>query len=575
MKIFVPNNLSLKYLYPELAHQVDRDKNPNLNPAEISANAYKYVWWRCGKGHSWRATIAQRTKVGTGCPYCSGRLATKENCLSTTNPELLLFWNFDKNLNVSPDTVKAYSNRKIWWKCAEGHEWISAISHLTNGTRCPYCSNKFVHKGNSLATNYPNVALEWHPTKNLTLTPEDVTSKSPKKYWWKCSRGHEWKVAVQKRTLDKTGCPYCSNKKVCSDNNLETLYPELIKEWDKNKNGPLKPKDYVAGSNKKVWWKCSRGHTWQAMIISRAIKGTGCPFCRPNVSKLELRIYSELIPIFKSIKRTQKLWGKEFDLIIENEKICIEVDGYPWHLKKSKKDYEKNKLCKENNFLLIRVRDDRLDKLGEFNIFYSEKDKSSHLQVITNICKLFIKNLTFPKKIKTKICHLSEATHFTNEKEYIRLLSEFPGPGFENSIEVTHPKIAAEWHPDKNGDLKTTMVSIGSGHRAWWQCSKGHEWQAYLYSRTAGGCPICSNKKVSVENSLRYKFPQVAKEWHPTKNGELTPDDVVAGSGKSVWWQCNKGHEWMRQIEKRTNYKRGCPYCANRKLPDISKYPKV
>jgi len=117
-------------------------------------------------------------------------------------------------------------------------------------------------------------------------------------------------------------------------------------------------------------------------------------------------------------------------------------------------------------------------------------------------------------------------------------------------------------------------LSIGSGMKLWWQCNNGHEWQAYVYARKNGGCPYCSNLKVNDSNSLQTLFPEVAKEWHPTKNNDLTPNDFVYGSGKKVWWKCSEGHEWYRSIEKRTNYKRGCPYCAGRLLPDTSKYPE-
>lgn len=52
----------------------------------------------------------------------------------------------------------------------------------------------------------------------------------------------------------------------------------MAKEWHYEKNGALLPSQITAGSNKKVLWKCSKGHEWRAMIASRQ-KGTGCPYC--------------------------------------------------------------------------------------------------------------------------------------------------------------------------------------------------------------------------------------------------------------------------------------------------------
>ena len=73
---------------------------------------------------------------------------------------------------------------------------------------------------------------------------------------------------------------------------------------------------------------------------------------------------------------------------------------------------------------------------------------------------------------------------------------------------------------------------------------------------------------MSVTNSLAKKFPQVARQWHPTKNESLTPDQVVYGSNKRVWWQCDQGpdHEWQSTIQNKTTAGRGCPFCANQKV---------
>ena len=67
-----------------------------------------------------------------------------------------------------------------------------------------------------------------------------------------------------------------------------------------------------------------------------------------------------------------------------------------------------------------------------------------------------------------------------------------------NDLATLRPDLAAQWHPTKNGDLKPTDVTSGSGRKVLWICPLGHEWQAVIYSRVKGnGCPICaSNKKL-------------------------------------------------------------------------------
>jgi hypothetical protein len=118
--------------------------------------------------------------------------------------------------------------------------------------------------------------------------------------------------------------------------------------------------------------------------------------------------------------------------------------------------------------------------------------------------------------------------------------------------------------------LKPSDVKPGSSIRVWWRCKANptHEWDATVTVRTQkkshGQCPHCSGYFVSSANSLQAKHPDIAKEWHPTKNGLLTPDKVKRASGKKVWWQCsvNPSHEWPAMVKNRTILGSGCPHCA-------------
>ena len=117
-------------------------------------------------------------------------------------------------------------------------------------------------KDYNLAVCNPQLAKEWHPTKNGSLTPKDVTPHSHKTVWWKCSKNKKhpsWPATINHRSNSK-GCPYCAGRKVCKDNCLQTVNPKLAKEWHPTKNGDLTPKDVTAHSGKTVWWKCKEGH---------------------------------------------------------------------------------------------------------------------------------------------------------------------------------------------------------------------------------------------------------------------------------------------------------------------------
>ena len=131
----------------------------------------------------------------------------------------------------------------------------------------------------NLCKLYPELARQWHSTNNKDLTPFDVTPGSDLKVWWRCNQGrdHEWQASVVNRKGGR-GCPYCAGKKTSKDNNLAVKNPELAKEWHPLKNGKLKPEQVTPGSERKVWWLCSRGHEWEAVIYSRN-HGNSCPYC--------------------------------------------------------------------------------------------------------------------------------------------------------------------------------------------------------------------------------------------------------------------------------------------------------
>jgi len=118
-------------------------------------------------------------------------------------------------------------------------------------------------------------------------------------------------------------------------------------------------------------------------------------------------------------------------------------------------------------------------------------------------------------------------------------------------LSIVSPQLAAQWHSTKNADLTPDEVTAGSAKKVWWKCHKypDHEWETSIKKRAkrGDGCPFCSGHRPSVTNSLTSLYPEITKQWHPLKNHDLTPDQVVAGSNQKVWWKCSKGfdHEWV------------------------------
>jgi hypothetical protein len=140
----------------------------------------------------------------------------------------------------------------------------------------------------------------------------------------------------------------------------------------------------------------------------------------------------------------------------------------------------------------------------------------------------------------------------------------------ERSLATREPEIAAGWHPTRNRKLTPHDVMPHTIRRVWWKCpvADDHEWEGQVANRVAmgpDGCPFCAGRRVSRTNMLALQNRKVAREWHPTKNGKLTPRDVTWGTGRIVWWRCVSGHEWQAPVHRRAKQGRGCPYCRTRK----------
>jgi hypothetical protein len=269
---------------PELAKQLHPTKNGELTAQNITTGAPKKVWWICEKGHEYQATIFNRNR-GSGCPVCSNRQLLKGyNDLQTVNPPLATEWNYKLNGDLTPDKVVAGSGKIVHWICPQGHKWKVAISKRNGGSGCPTCYTENqaqqIHKRyGTLAEENPELSEEWDYDKNGDFTPHCVTVGSGLKVWWIGKCGHSWESKIADRHRG-CGCPFCAGRKVLIGfNDFKTINPKIANEWDFEKNGTLKPDMVTANSNKKVNWKCPKGHEYQAIINDRNNGRHNCPVC--------------------------------------------------------------------------------------------------------------------------------------------------------------------------------------------------------------------------------------------------------------------------------------------------------
>lgn len=333
--------------------------------------------------------------------------------------------------------------------------------------------------------DYPDLLKEWHFEKNAEH-PESISHASGKKVWWRCRFEHEWQASVANR-VKGTGCPFCDGRRVQPGiNDLQTLRPSLAEEWHPLKNAPLTPGEVVIRSNKKVWWICAKGHEWQGTIANRTA-GHHCPYCSGRRADQTHNLAAEN-PLLASE------WNYEKNDGLTPEEIRPHSSKSVWWR------------CREGH---------------EWKAVVSSRRKSG--------CP------------------------YCGGKKVL--------PGY-NDLKSVDPILAGEWHPTRNLPLLPSEITPHSNKKVWWQCGKGHEWKALVNSRSSGnGCPFCSNQRVCTDNALAATNPKLAAEWHPSKNGFLTPEMVVAGSNRNVWWQCVKGHSWKTSVVTRSNGSE-CPQCS-------------
>lgn len=294
---YVARDTSLAARAPKVAAQWHRRKNGKLTPWDVSPGSERKVWWTCPRDaeHVWQTRVAERRR--SGCPYCAGRKASAATSLAARFPRLAHEWHLQKNGTLRPRDVVPGSARTVWWRCAadRNHEWQEVINKRVAGRRCPFCYGRSFapHRRDPLALEAPELAGEWHPTKNGDLTPFDVLTGSSRRVWWKCPEGsdHEWQASPTTRSHGH-GCPFCSGRRVSIRTALAITRPSLAAEWHPTKNNELTPWKVTAGSHKRVWWRCARDprHEWSAQIHGRR----GCPICyrtrgRPQATTRRVR----------------------------------------------------------------------------------------------------------------------------------------------------------------------------------------------------------------------------------------------------------------------------------------------
>lgn len=356
-------------------------------------------------------------------------------------------------------------------------------------------------KRGSLGSNYPEIAKQWHPTKNGEITPFDVTDHNGEKYWWLCEVcGHEWESTVAHRT-DGRECPICSKRKIailCQDRAAETnslahnieQHP-WIQEWS-SRNEPLTIENVALNTHRKMWWRCAKcGYEFLQAPHARATGGCGCTRCFGSyqTSEPEQVFAFYLKQCIHDIQTGyhDNTWDNRYNIDIYSPslKLAIEYDGALVH-KESLYDIPKGEFLKSQGITLIRIREPGCPVLNDGSIQFLCTKHNIDLTPVTNALDEVLRWL-FNHQYITNLPSIDLYRDYNAILEPLRYKKE------QQSLAITHPDIMKDWDYERN-TLDPTLISHQSNMMAWWKCSKcGSVFQKKINTYTDHHyCPYCS-----------------------------------------------------------------------------------
>lgn len=485
--------------------------------------------------------------------------ATKYHNFKKSYPVIARDWSIRNK--KGPDQYTPKSGQKVWWTCKKGHEWEAVISSRANGTGCPKCNGQEITPERSLQSLFPQIAAEWHYMKNRPVTPVQIFPTTAKKYWWLCSKGHPYEASPGNRSSNGRGCPNCSNQKVLPENSIETLHPNIAKQFSK-KNAPLTAKQLSQGSNRLVWWHCVCGHDWEATPYTRIQAGSGCPACA-NRTVTESNSLLTKFPEIAAEWDYSKNLGLTPGQVIAGSAVRISWIcplGHSYSASVRKRTGPEKTACPKCSNQTSR---NELRIYSELKVVYP--DAENRAKLIGMELDIHIKSIKIGIEYDGHHFHKSHAARDRAKGK------KFEGNGLrlirirEHPLKAIGPfdYIMKERRPSKHdidGLLDKIQLASGRPNQLAASYKKKPDFvNNDLWLHLVSAIPLPPTDKSLIQNK------KLAKEWNYERNKPLTPENVFARSGVSYWWICKHDHEWEATVDHRVKG-RGCPYCSNHKV---------
>jgi very-short-patch-repair endonuclease len=557
---------SIAFLKPKLASEWHPYKNGELRPSDLLPGSGKKIWWQCHKNkeHEWYISPDHRTRRNSSCPYCSFKRLHPTNSLKALYPKIAYEWDEGKNKKKSNE-VPARWSQKSYWICERGHSFVYSVRQRTvNGLNCPYCSKRKASTEYNLLTLNPELGCEWNYSKNVNIMPEQVLPSSNKKVWWRCQFGHEWEAQINNR-VKKKGCPYCSHRKLRPEFSFGSKFPGKSSMWHPEKNGTLTPYNVFPKSNKKYWWQCTKNkqHVWQTSPSS--IKG--CPFCsgkrvsaENSLATLNEKLAKEwhpdrnqLTPLEVTAQSSKKVWwkcelGHEWIAMISNRN---KGRGCPH--------------CSSTGTSLVEqifYNEIRLVFFDAQNLVHQFGGKKYEADIYIPSLNLVIEYDGVLWHSKKEVVERDKRKNEFYRKKGVNVLRirERDLPRLEDD------DILFDYRRETHIDiLRKIKAFILLRYNKYLTSEVRIRLEELDKERTIN----LNFSKASLirKQSIAILDPELARQWHPVNNGDLTPEMVSPNSSRAIWWQCQKydHHEWSATPNERSRGD-GCPFCSHHRV---------
>ena len=369
-----------KKTHEEYIKQVS-EINSHIEVVEAYTDAKTKILHKCKiDGCEWRAT-PNNVLGGHGCPECARKL-TAQKLRKTHEEYIKKVTKINPNIEVLGEYVKNSIN--ILHRCKiDGYKWMARPANILTGYGCPMCSGSIKKTREEYVNELKDI------NSNIEVLGEYVDRHT--KILHKCKvDGHEWH-ATPSHILNGTGCPICS--KISQIQKRRKSHCKYISQVN-----VVNPNIEVIGeyinSQTKILHKCRFcGYQWY-IVPNNILNGQGCPKCCISHGEKDIENYLVQHNIsyinqykFNNCRNKRPL---PFDFYLPEYNICIEYDGVQhfeptdfagrgelWANKKLEQiqynDEIKNRYCKDNNIILLRIKYNEDIKNALDDVFNKQK----------------------------------------------------------------------------------------------------------------------------------------------------------------------------------------------------------